>query len=138
MKRLFLDTNVIIDFLANREPFADAAGQLFSRGLDKKAIIYCSAISYNNIYYLLRQTKTHYFAIRLLDELAGLTEVVAVDGEIIRRSIHAEFRDFEDAIQYFSALSIKGMDGIVTRNTKDFKKSELPVLSPLEALNLFT
>jgi predicted nucleic acid-binding protein len=137
VKRLFLDTNVIIDFLANREPFAEAAGQLFSRGLDKKAIIYSSAISFNNIYYLLRQIKTHYFAIRLLDQLADMVEVVAADSEIIRRSIHAGFQDFEDAIQYFSALSIKGMDGIVTRNTRDFKKSELPVLSPLEALNLF-
>src|SRR5580765_553325 len=122
MRRLFLDTNVILDFLANREPFAEAAGRLLSRGLEKKAVMYCSAISFNNIYYLLRQTKTHHFTIKLLDTLAEMTEVVGVDGEIIRRALHTDFSDFEDAIQYFSALSIKGMDGIVTRNTRDFKK----------------
>jgi predicted nucleic acid-binding protein len=137
MKHLFLDTNVLIDFLAGRKPFAEAAGILFSLSLDKKAKIYCSAISFNNIYYLLRQTLTHSPTIRLLNDLSGMTEIVSVGENIISQSLNSDFKDFEDAIQYYSALSLSVMDGIVTRNTKDFSKSQLPVLSPTEAVALF-
>jgi predicted nucleic acid-binding protein len=138
MKRFFLDTNVLIDFLANRKPFAEAAGHLFSLSLEKKAKIYWCAISYNNIYYILRQTYAHAPAIKLLEELSDMTELVSVGEKIVSQSIQSDFRDFEDAIQYFSALSLTGLDGIVTRNTKDFSKSRLPVLTPPEALALLS
>jgi predicted nucleic acid-binding protein len=137
VRRLFLDTNVIIDFLADRKPFAEAAGQLFTLTIDKKALIYCSAISFNNIYYLLRQTYPHLPSIKLLEELSGMTEIIAVDEKIIRLSLKSNFNDLEDAIQYFSAISVNNLNGIVTRNSKDFRKSTLPVLSPNEALTLF-
>ena len=137
MRHLFLDTNVLIDFLADREPFAEAAGILFTLGLEKKAKIYCSAISFNNIYYILRQTLTHAPTIKLLKDLAGMTEIIAAGDKIINHSLNADFKDFEDAIQYYSALSISVMDVLVTRNKKDFPKSQLPVLSPTEAVALF-
>jgi predicted nucleic acid-binding protein len=137
MKSFFLDTNVLVDFLADRKPFAEAAGRLFSLALEKKLRIYCAAISFNNIYYLLRQTHTHAVTVGLLDEIFEMTETVSVGGKIISQSLKSDFRDFEDAIQYHSALTIIGLDGIITRNTKDFKKSRLPVLSPSEALALF-
>lgn len=137
MKHLFLDTNVLIDFLAGRRPFAEAAGILFTLSLDKKAKIYCSAISFNNIYYILRRTLSHGPTIRLLNELFGMTEVVLVGENIINQSLNSDFRDFEDAIQYYSALSVSVMDGLVTSNTKDFRKSHLPILLPTEALAFF-
>lgn len=137
MKRLFLDTNVIIDFLADRKPFAEAGGRLFTFALEKKIKLYCSAISYNNIYYLIRQTQTHIPTIKLLDELFNMTEIISVDEKIISQSLKSDFWDFEDAIQYFCAQRVVGMEGIVTRNTKDFSKSRLPVLTPSEALALF-
>ena len=137
MKSLFLDTNVIIDFLADRKPFAEAAGHLFSLSFEKKLKIYCSAISFNNIYYLMRQTHTHSITVRLLDEIFEMTEIISVGEKIINQSLKSDFRDFEDAIQYHCALTITGMDCIITRNTKDFKKSRIPVLSPSEALALF-
>ena len=138
MKNLFVDTNVIIDFLADRKPFAESASQLFNLVTKKKAKIYCSAISFNNIYYLFRQSHKHGPAIQLLKDLSAITEIVAIDGIIISRSLQSGFRDFEDAIQYYSALNVSGLDGIVTRNTKDFSKSKLPVLTPTEALSLFS
>jgi predicted nucleic acid-binding protein len=137
MKHLFLDTNVLIDFLAGRKPFAEAAGILFTLSLDKKAKLYCSAISYNNIYYILRRTFTHAPAIKLLNDLSGMTEIVSVGENIINQALNSEFSDFEDAIQYYSALSLSILDGIVTRNAKDFSKSQLSVFSSTEALALF-
>jgi predicted nucleic acid-binding protein len=137
MKHLFVDTNVLIDFLANRKPFAEAAGILFTLSLDHKAKIYCSTISFNNIYYILRKSHAHKPTITLLKELSGITEIVTVGKNIIDQSLNSDFRDFEDAIQYYCALSLSNLDGIVTRNTKDFSKSQLPVLSPTEALALF-
>ncbi len=107
-----------------------SASHLFDLGTKKKAKIYCSAISFNNIYYLFRQSHTHGPAIKLLKDLAAMTEIVALDESIVSQSLQSGFRDFEDAIQYFSALRLPRLDGIVTRNTKGFSKSELPILTP--------
>ena len=134
MKHIFMDTNVIIDFLADRQPFSLHAAALFDLGSGGKTRIYISAVSYNNIYYILRQSPSNNAAIKLLDELAGMTEITDVTQAIIRQSLKTDFKDYEGAIQYYCALSIPEIDFIVTRDTKDFKKSTLPVLTPAEAL----
>jgi predicted nucleic acid-binding protein len=134
MKSIFMDTNVIIDFLADRQPFSDDAAKLFDLSIDGKVRIYISAVSYNNIYYVLRQSLTNNAAIKLLEELDELTEIADVTKAIIQQSLKTDFKDYEDAIQYYCALSIPKIDFIVTRNTKDFKKSTLSVLTPAESL----
>lgn len=134
MKHIFIDTNVVIDFLADRQPFAMDAARLFDLAIDKKVRIHISAVSYNNIYYILRQSLTNNATIKLLDELAEMTEITDVTSAIIRQSLKTDFKDYEDAIQYYCALSISQINFIVTRNTKDFKKSTLPVLTPTEAI----
>ncbi|HEY0769048.1 MAG TPA: PIN domain-containing protein [Sphingobacteriaceae bacterium] len=134
MKYIFMDTNVVIDFLADRQPFALDAARLFNLAIDHKATIYISAVSYNNIYYILRQSLTNNATIKLLKELAEMTEITDVTDEIIRQYLKTDFKDYEDAIQYYCALSRSKVDFIVTRNTKDFKKSILPVLTPAEAV----
>jgi len=136
MKRVFLDTNVIIDFLADRKPFAGAAAGIFSHAELGNITIFISAVSYNNIYYILRQSVSHVQALRLLDELTQLCEIVEVSGNTIRSALKSGFKDFEDAIQYHCAVSVDRIDAIVTRDTKDFKKSSLPVMNPNEALTL--
>ena len=70
----------------------------------------------------------------MLDELAEMTEIADVTGDVIRKSLKTDFKDYEDAIQYYCALSIAKIDFIVTRNTKDFKKSTISVLTPAEAV----
>ena len=137
MKSVFIDTNVVIDFLADRQPFSLEAARLFNLGIEGKAKIFISAVSYNNIYYILRQSLTNNATIKLLKELAEITEITDVTNEIIRQSLKTDFKDYEDAIQYYCALSITKIDFIVTRNTKDFKKSILPVLTPNEAVASF-
>ncbi|GAA3978286.1 type II toxin-antitoxin system VapC family toxin [Mucilaginibacter dorajii] len=134
MKHVFMDTNVVIDFLADRKPFSMDAARIFDLGVIGKIKIYISAVSYNNIYYVLRQSLSHPVTLQLLNELADMTEIVDVTDNVIRQSLKTDFKDYEDAIQYYCALSISATNFIVTRNTKDFKKSTLPVLTPAEAL----
>ncbi|MBC8052937.1 MAG: PIN domain-containing protein [Sphingobacteriaceae bacterium] len=137
MKNIFIDTNVVIDFLANRQPFSIDAARLFDFSISREARLYISAVSYNNIYYILKQSLSNKAAISLLEEFAEMTEIADVTSAIIRNSLKSDFKDYEDAIQYYCALSLPEIDFIVTRNTKDFKKSILPVLNPREALALF-
>ena len=136
MKQIFLDTNVIIDFLADRKPFSIAAAGIFNYAVLGKIKLYISAVSYNNIYYILRQSFSNSETIKLLDELSQMTEVADVTKAIIKNSLKSDLKDFEDAIQYNCALSLNKIDFIVTRDTKDFKKSALPIMNPEEALIL--
>jgi predicted nucleic acid-binding protein len=128
-----MDTNVVIDFLADRQPFSFHVAKLFDLSINGKVRIYISAVSYNNIYYVLRQSLTNNATKKLLEELDELTEVADVTKAVIKQSLKTDFKDYEDAIQYYCALSTPKIDFIVTRNTKDFKKSTLPVLTPAEA-----
>jgi len=134
MKHVFMDTNIVIDFLANRQPFAMDAAKIFDLAVNGKVRIFIAAVSYNNIYYVLRQSMTGNATLKLLEELAAITEIADVTDAIIRQSLKTDFKDYEDAIQYYTALSIPHLDFIVTRNTKDFKKSKPAVLNPTEAL----
>ncbi len=136
MKNIFLDTNVLIDFFADRKPFSIEAARLFNYSIKKKINLYISAVSYNNIYYILRQSCSHIETIKMLTELNEWTVVIDVSKEIINKSLKSDFRDFEDAIQYNCAKSLKKIDFIVTRDTKDFKTSSLPILTPKEAVTL--
>ena len=135
MKYLFMDTNVVIDFLANRLPFSADAGNLFELSATGEIKIFISAVSYSNIYYILRrQGLPNHAILGLLESLSDISEIVDVSGQVIRQSLKTDFTDYEDAVQNLCALSIPGINFIVTRDTKDFKKSTLPVLTPAEAI----
>ena len=136
MKTIFLDTNIVIDFLADRKPFSLYAAKLFNFSILGKAKIYISAVSYNNIYYVLKQSLSNTETIKLLDELSEMTEIADVTKGMIKKSLKSDFKDYEDAIQYNCALSISKIDFIVTRDTKDFKKSTLSIMTPEEAVSL--
>jgi len=133
-RNVFLDTNVVIDFLADRHPFSIDAARIFDLAIDGGIKIYISAVSYNNIYYILRQLLSNNATIKLLEELADMSEITDVTADVIRKSLKTDFKDYEDAIQYYCALSIPAVDFILTRNTKDFKKSTIAVLTPGEAI----
>lgn len=136
MKHLFLDTNVIIDVLANREPFSIVASKLLDYGDKGKINIYISALSYSNIYYILRKTCSHKEMISLLKDIQAISTTVDVTGEIISDAIDSGLKDFEDAIQLNTARSIKKIQAIVTRDPKGFKNSTISVLTPEEALGV--
>jgi predicted nucleic acid-binding protein len=136
VKRFFVDTNILLDFLADRKPFSDQAELLFEYAQEEKVGLYVSAISFNNLYYIIRKRKDHRTAIRLLKELSELVSIITLDEDMLKRALNSDFTDFEDAIQYFSALRLHEIEGIITRNSKDFKHSSLAILSPEIALKI--
>jgi predicted nucleic acid-binding protein len=133
---LFLDTNIILDFLADREPFADDAAKLFNLAERGTITICIAAVSYNNIYYILRQSLKHAETIKVLEELADMSQIIEVNETVIQKALRSDFKDFEDAIQYHCSLLVPKLNAIVTRNGKDFKTSKIPVLSPKEVLTI--
>lgn len=136
MKRVFADTNVIIDFLADREPFSEFAAKLFQLAQDGRIRIYIASISINNSYYVLRQVCSHKKALKLIEGILSLVTIQETNKEILLKAVKSDFNDFEDAIQYFSAKTVRGIEVIATRNSKDFKKSDIPVLSPETTVKL--
>ena len=136
MKYFFLDTNVVIDVLANRAPFSDDAASLLDYAEKGKVSLFISALSYSNIYYILRKTCTHKELMSLLRDIEGITTTLDVTGEMIRESITSGHKDFEDSIQLNTALSDKRIQAIVTRDPQGFKTKEIAILNPKEALSM--
>lgn len=136
MKYFFLDTNVVLDFLIDRKPFSFSAAKLFDYSEKGKVKLYTAAISYTTIYYVVKKFTAHKDTIRILKDLEKLTETLDTTGKTIRESLLSDFKDFEDAIQYYTAATEKKIDAIVTRNSPDFNKSEMAVMTPEEAVGL--
>jgi len=130
MNNLFIDTDVIIDFLIDRKPFSREAAIIFTLIDQKKLKGYASSLTFSNLYYVLRKFESHNKVISKLDSLSNLIVVLKVDDQIIRSAINSGFPDFEDSIQYFCAADYKKIEVIITRNTRDYKNSELPVMTP--------
>ena len=130
MENVFIDTDVIVDFLTDRKPFSLESAIILSL-IDQKKIKGCvSSLSFSNLYYVLRKFGTHKKVINSLQELSELVDILKVDSEIIKSALTSDFKDFEDSIQYFAAQEQKKVDCIVTRNIKDYKDSSLPVMTP--------
>jgi predicted nucleic acid-binding protein len=130
MNNIFIDTDVIIDFLIDRKLYSREAAIIFTLIDQKKLKGYTSSLTFSNLYYILRKIESHARVISKLDSLSELLAVLKVDSQIIRNAIDSGFPDFEDSIQYFCARDNKKIEVIITRNTKDFKNSDLPVMTP--------
>lgn len=133
MKKVFLDTNVVVDLLDKREPFCEDAVQLFTLAYKKKVELFISALTYSTAAYLLRKHGIEEVRL-LLGNLRRLSEVAKIGESEVDDALSSAF---EDALQYYSAVS-KKVDVIVTRNQKDFANSKIPVLSPNEFLQSFS
>jgi predicted nucleic acid-binding protein len=134
MQKVFIDTNIILDLLEKRESFYKDAQELFTLADQKKVKLYVSALSIANIHYLLeRHLKME--ARKVISKFKLLVNILVLDDKIIELSLASDFADFEDAIQYYTALE-NNINLIITRNNKDFKHSKLPILSTKEFLNL--
>ena len=132
--KIFLDTDVALDHLADRQPFAEYAHRIFALAETGGLTACVSSLSFSNLYYILRKLKGHADALALLGKLKLLVRVSAVSESEIQSALSSSFKDFEDAIQHFAAKSEGGISAIVTRNKHDYSASEIPVLSPEEFL----
>ena len=129
MRKILVDTDVVMDFITKREPFDKDASLLFNLG-DKDQVKLCiSSLCLNNIYYLLRKIIGHKKTINILKQLLEITEVLSVDKQVVLKALHSKFNDFEDALQHFSAIENGNVDVIVTRNLRDYKHSKIPVMN---------
>ena len=132
--KLFWDTNVMLDFLGERDPFYISAAKIATLAEKREVEIIVSALSYATISYLLTKYEGLEKTKDKLRKFKVISEICELDGVLIEKGLNSEFSDFEDSLQYFSALRTN-CDIIITRNGKDFKKSQIPIMTPDEFLN---
>lgn len=130
MKKVFVDTNVLLDILLERTPWANDAAVLFSMADRKEIELLCCSLSFSTAIYLMQRFKySRKEIVSKLSIIKSICTVTTVNEAVIDRMLQSDFNDLEDAIQYYSALAF-GAEAIVTRNTKDFAASKIPVVSP--------
>ena len=129
MSKAFVDTDVILDFMIGREPFAMDAARIFTLSEKKQISICTTGLVFSNAYYVLRKLGTHKKVIEKLTQLARLVDIIGLSKLAVNRALESAFGDFEDALQHYAALA-ENVKIIITRNTKDYKNSELAVLTP--------
>ena len=130
---VFSDTDIILDVLAQRTPFYQSAARLFSLAELGEVKIYVSALSFANLHYILRKNLPAHKVVETLRNLRKLVSVLPLDDGIVAKALDAGFRDFEDAIQYNTALT-KGIAYLITRNIRDYPKPSLTVCTAEEFL----
>ncbi|MEK6783084.1 MAG: PIN domain-containing protein [Bacteroidota bacterium] len=133
---VFVDTDVILDFLGDRKPFSKSALRLFILAEQKQIILHTSSNSITTAYYLLCKATTDAQARELVSGLMDIVHIIPVTHKILIQALKADFKDFEDAVQHFSALTIDEIKLIVTRNLKDYSKSKIPVSGPEMIFNI--
>ena len=134
MKKVLIDTDVILDFFFDRAPFSENAAQVLSL-CEKKVIIgYITPVILSNVYYLLAQKGKQEKVIERLKALVSFLEILTVDKNAIINALNSDFKDFEDALQNYSAEQNGTINTIITRNTKDYKKSKIGILTPEDFL----
>ncbi len=135
MDHILVDTNIVLDLLAKRKDFYKEAQILFSLSDKKKVTLYVSSLTIANIYYILSQQMKMQNVRKILRQFKLLVKTLPMNEKIIDLSLESEFKDFEDAIQYYTAIE-NNIKIIITRNLKDFKRSTIPVLTAKAYLEL--
>ena len=135
MKNIFLDTNVLMDILANRQPFYKSSSEIYKLGLGEKVNFFTSSNTISTLYYLLKKFTSEENIRQSLEEIINVVSIISIDINIIKKSLKSNHKDFEDAIQIVSAQSIKDMYCIVTRDLKHYKHAEINVMTPDDFLN---
>lgn len=134
--KLFVDTDVVIDFFTDREPHVNPASELFELSEQGSVKLYLSAVSISNIYYIIRRFLGHHKTLEVIETLTEITEIIGTTKTEIILALKNDFSDFEDSIQYSSAITVNNLDAIITRNIKDYKNSTIAVMTPLNFLKM--
>lgn len=130
-RKVFVDANVLIDFLVDRKYHTKYAYELFKYAEKSSVILYACSFSFAIVYHHLRKENIpHRIALSSLDRISKRTRCLPVDDSIIKQAMKSEFTDFEDAIQYFCAMQVPECEAIITRDVKGFKSGAVPAVSP--------
>ena len=130
MNKVLIDTDVVLDFFFDRQPFSEYSAKIFALCERNKIFGFVTPVICSNTYYLLRRTTRHEKVVDKLKLLLSITDVINMDKNIVINALNSDFKDFEDALQTFAAIDNGNIDVIITRNIKDFKKSRIGVLTP--------
>ena len=130
MDKVLIDTDILLDFFFDRAPFANYATKILDLCEKNKIKGYTTPVIISNLYYLLRKTAKHDIIIEKIKQLLTIINIIKMDKEAVLNALNSDFKDFEDALQNYSAIEYGSIKIILTRNIKDFKKSKLAILTP--------
>ena len=129
MNKIFVDTDVILDLLGNRIPHFHFSAVLFTFAEMKKLELYTSPLILANTFYILRKQLGNDEAKKALRKLRILLHIIDSSEAVVDKALNSDFSDFEDAIQYYTALE-HGISVILTRNLRDYKNASVIVQTP--------
>jgi len=132
--KVLIDTNVVLDLLLEREPFFESTIILFEQIERGKLSGYIAATTITNIFYIIRKIKGREVALAAINRLLIGFQFGAVDRQTVETALSLGLKDFEDSIQ-LACATINQLDAIISRDSKDFMGSPLPIYSPAELLN---
>ncbi|WP_373527490.1 type II toxin-antitoxin system VapC family toxin [Nostoc sp.] len=135
--KILLDTNIIVDDALEREPFLDASEQVLVLVEQRHVEGYISASTFSDLYYIIRRARGREWTLTYLRQLVNFCQVVTVDSATINMALTTNFRDFEDAIQYSTAV-LNHLDAIITRNPGDFPVATPRILTPEQLIQELT
>jgi predicted nucleic acid-binding protein len=136
LKHIFIDTNIIIDFVSQRKPFGQTALLLFNLADKKKVKLYASSHAIATAHYILKKVYKESELRKVLDQVMDYLEIIPVTVDVLRKATRSQYKDFEDAIQILCAGTIKNVFAIATRDVADFAKAGISVYTPDEVLEL--
>ena len=128
MEKVFVDTDIILDLLSNRQPFYIHSANLFSAADKNEIKLYVSSLSFANLNYILSKQYSAGQARKKLLKFKTLVTILSVTDKVIELALSSEFKDFEDGIQYFTAIE-NNIKIVLTRNLKDYKSAQISVLT---------
>jgi predicted nucleic acid-binding protein len=132
MDKIFIDSDIILDLIQERENYSDAL-QLFTLIEENKIKGFVSPLIFANLFYILRKQESSKFALQVLIRLKALLHILTIGDKIIELALSSGFKDFEDAIQYYSALE-ENLEYLITRNKEDYKKTGIIICNAKEYL----
>jgi len=136
MKRVLIDTNVILDIGLKRQPFFDSSSELFYLIDQNKISGFVTATTITDIYYITKKETSNEIAISFISGLLDIVDIVGVDKAVIIRALQSGMKDFEDAVQVSSA-EYNEIRILVTRNKADFISCGLEIFTPDEFIKTF-
>lgn len=134
-EKLFIDSDIILDIALSREPHFPSSSLILSLIESKLLDGYTSTIIISNLYYILRKLESHKIAIDFITKLRLIIKILPVTDEIIKLSLESKFKDFEDALQYYTAI-LSNIDYLITRNVRDYARTDIKVHTPDEFIKL--
>jgi predicted nucleic acid-binding protein len=126
MKKLFVDSDIILDLLAERQPFYKSAADFFTYAYQNKFILYTTAVIFANVFYILRKIIGNDAAKQKLKDLRLIVHILPIDENIMDMALNSNFTDYEDSLEYFTARE-NSLFALITRNIRDYKVDDIVI-----------